>query len=160
MSNVYFIRSGPLVKIGFADDVAARLVQLQTGNPYGLQLVAVLTEVTSKLERVYHKALAEHRVRGEWFRLAGPVLHLVRHIQSGARPLTAPAISYYASLHSGAKKGQPDAEFGRIHRDVRVAAREAGLSWPTLREHLMARGPLWKEAVEAYERRHPGLPLK
>lgn len=149
---------GPLVKIGFADDVAARLVQLQTGNPYGLHLLAVLTGVDAKLERTYHRALAEHRVRGEWFRLAGPVLHLVRHVQAGARPLTATAIAYYASLHSG-KKGQPDAEISRIHRDVRIAARTSGRGWPTLREHLMARGPLWKEAVEAYERRYPVPPL-
>jgi hypothetical protein len=66
---VYFIQagtSGP-IKIGTAQDPQSRLVRLQTANPWPLYSV-LLIWAPAGLERELHRLLAEHRIRGEWFR--------------------------------------------------------------------------------------------
>lgn len=62
----YFIRCGDTVKIGCSRDVAARLATLQISNAAPLQLLGVTPESESTL----HRQFAEHRLHGEWFRLA------------------------------------------------------------------------------------------
>lgn len=76
--SIYFIQAegGGPIKIGRADDLAKRLVSLQTGRPDKL---AVLTAApgTRQHERDLHDLLAAHRERGEWFRDTPAVLHVV-----------------------------------------------------------------------------------
>lgn len=63
----YAIRRGGVggpVKIGRAADVAARLASLQTACVEVLELIAVLK---NDREAELHDALADHRIRGEWF---------------------------------------------------------------------------------------------
>lgn len=74
---VYFvlILSGdPIVKIGVAgqesNSVWDRMKQLQTANPYKLQLMGVIFPVGKtalQLEKEIHADLKEDNVRGEWF---------------------------------------------------------------------------------------------
>lgn len=58
----------PYVKIGYAQDVWARLSELQCGNPFELRVLSFLPG-GREAEGAIHVALASHRVRGEWFNL-------------------------------------------------------------------------------------------
>jgi hypothetical protein len=72
---VYFIRItdleklGPvLIKIGKAEHVIRRVKQLQTGNPYLLQVYATCeTKFPNKLESFLHRRFDGKRFRNEWF---------------------------------------------------------------------------------------------
>jgi len=70
--QVYIIGSEgfPYVKIGHTTNVAMRLSQLQTGNPF--KLVVLATRPGSwALEQLVHKAYGFQRIRGEWFDFDG-----------------------------------------------------------------------------------------
>jgi hypothetical protein len=66
--GVYFVRSGELIKIGFTNNLDTRMSGLQTGNISEIELLAMLHGPRS-LERRLHSLFAEHRERGEWFRV-------------------------------------------------------------------------------------------
>ena len=76
--RVYFIRSGKKknhpVKIGYTSKLGRRLTQIQTHNPYPVELVCSIVceskEHAQKLERFLHRQLY-HRchLTGEWFNL-------------------------------------------------------------------------------------------
>jgi len=72
VSSVYFIKSmrSKAVKIGVSVNVAERLVRLQTGSVARLILLAEMPGEAS-YERALHKAFAEYRIAGEWFRCEG-----------------------------------------------------------------------------------------
>lgn len=70
---VYLLEGDGYFKIGVADDVHARVKQLQTGNPHQIRVrkffnvgdrVAAL-----KVERKFHAALRKIRRSGEWFQI-------------------------------------------------------------------------------------------
>jgi hypothetical protein len=75
---VYFIRAGEdgPIKIGFADDAATRLRELQTGNHLDLRIVAT-REGGRTQEALLHDYLDEDCIRGEWFRPTERVLAVV-----------------------------------------------------------------------------------
>ena len=81
---VYFIQAidGGPVKIGRAQDVTARLSELQTASAKKLHVVAKVVGPT-ELEKKFHKMLKEHRIRGEWFQPSGGVAVLIKIIRSG-----------------------------------------------------------------------------
>jgi hypothetical protein len=89
MTNLYFIRCQKFVKIGIAVDVPARLVQLQTGNPHALTVLAVQQDVAETLEGRMHTAFLEDHHNGEWFRFSRTLRKIVLLIRAGARPETA-----------------------------------------------------------------------
>lgn len=76
-SSVYFIQTGfyddDPVKIGIADSVQARLVQLQTASPYRLRLLGVMPGGATE-ERALHQRFAHLRLHGEWFEGADELL--------------------------------------------------------------------------------------
>ena len=53
-------------KIGYSNNPKARLAQLQTGNPFSLELVSVIKGDLS-LEKKLHKRFEEYKLSGEWF---------------------------------------------------------------------------------------------
>jgi len=59
-------------KIGYSADPASRFSELQVGNPFPLQL-AHFFGGDRDAEAEMHERFASQRVRGEWFRLAGPI---------------------------------------------------------------------------------------
>jgi Meiotically up-regulated gene 113 len=65
---IYFIQSehGGPVKIGMADDVARRLVGLQTSRPDKLVILGAFPGTVAD-ERALHSAFASAREKGEWF---------------------------------------------------------------------------------------------
>jgi len=66
---LYFVQStrGGAIKIGFAIDLAARISNLQTGNPEGLK-VLLAYDGTSEDEEQLHARFNSLRTRGEWFK--------------------------------------------------------------------------------------------
>lgn len=68
---IYFIadRKNDLVKIGVSNDRDRRLKQLQTGNPFVLELMGWIAEETNqfKIEANIHKEYSNKCFRGEWF---------------------------------------------------------------------------------------------
>jgi hypothetical protein len=84
--TVYFVQSvhGGPIKIGRAEDVFARLRELQTGSPVRLLLVAT-THGNALEETALHQAFVMHHLHGEWF---APAPQLLAHIRSlGGKPL-------------------------------------------------------------------------
>ena len=79
---VYAVDGGDLVKIGRANDVAARFVSLQTGSPTPLVLLGSVRGPRS-LEKQIHAWAKEHVHRGEWFRKTPPVMDVVQLIVDG-----------------------------------------------------------------------------
>lgn len=75
---IYFIQSasGGPIKIGYSENVRARLKQLQTGAAEQYLLLAYMDGGKSDEEAI-HFCLAEHRVRGEWFQPHDDVLEYV-----------------------------------------------------------------------------------
>lgn len=66
---IYFIACGtPHLKIGYAEDVAKRITELQTGNPEELFVVAA-RHGSRKLEAFLHANFAKIKCRREWFHL-------------------------------------------------------------------------------------------
>lgn len=70
-SWVYFIKSGPWIKIGVSDNVDARLASLQTANPVKLELLAKIGCASKSeafaIEKKLHSSLRSYRAEGEWF---------------------------------------------------------------------------------------------
>jgi hypothetical protein len=84
---VYFIQcgTGGPVKIGLGSNPQARRVELQVGNPGDL---VVLFEVpgSRSIEANLHRAFADLRLRGEWFRFERPLtgfLELLKALHRG-----------------------------------------------------------------------------
>lgn len=71
---IYFIQSeqGGPVKVGMAQNPAKRLRELQTGNPFTLEVRRVVIAEPLEEGRI-HRLFAAYRMSGEWFR-AHPVL--------------------------------------------------------------------------------------
>jgi hypothetical protein len=79
---VYFIADGAgHVKIGYAENVGARLTELQTGNAHPLTVLATVRG-SCGLERALHARFADHRIRGEWFRLVPEIMEYIDQIRA------------------------------------------------------------------------------
>jgi hypothetical protein len=69
---VYFIKAGDHIKIGFTTKPDMRLKGLATGSASEIVVLAMIPARQAE-ERKAHAALADHRVRGEWFTDCEPV---------------------------------------------------------------------------------------
>lgn len=91
---VYFARAcvddGP-IKIGSSSDLAARVVSLGTGCPWGVDLLYAF-EGSRAIEAYLHDLFAEDRIRpnAEWFRPSSKLLRYIEHLKSGALQPVAP----------------------------------------------------------------------
>lgn len=84
--QVYFLRAGDFVKIGWARDVEKRIKALQTANPHELELLGVIPGCDD-VERVIHQRFNALHVRGEWYRAESSLLEFVaRHGVARERP--------------------------------------------------------------------------
>lgn len=79
--SVYFIRAGAMVKIGWSDDVAHRLRELQIASPEKLELLATCPGGRA-LESFFHVAFSRYRAHGEWFHHCDRVSRCVFHLRS------------------------------------------------------------------------------
>jgi hypothetical protein len=76
---VYFVQAGAggPIKVGWSQDVARRIAELQTANAHRLLLLGTLPGRMEK-EAAVHTALAHLRLEGEWFRDAPELRALLR----------------------------------------------------------------------------------
>lgn len=88
-SWVYFLRARDtgLVKIGKTTSPKKRITCLRTMSPVKLDVVA-LVRAHDYHEAMIHKALAEYREHGEWFRAEGDVADMIKKAaEGGIRPI-------------------------------------------------------------------------
>jgi hypothetical protein len=89
---VYFIRCCEFVKVGYAYNVPARLKHMRVGNPFPLEVLAVLPGDRT-LEGALHRRFRSQHHQGDWFRLEGPLQAFISEIVSqspGQVPWVAP----------------------------------------------------------------------
>jgi hypothetical protein len=68
LAGVYFAGSGEgPVKIGHTRDWVSRIKALQTGHPWKLNLLAIVVDADTSVERDYQMRFGRHRLHGEWF---------------------------------------------------------------------------------------------
>lgn len=67
-THLYVLEANGLWKIGVTNNMEKRLKQLQTGNPYEIN-VMLLEERKNpqKAEKYLHRIYHEKRLKGEWF---------------------------------------------------------------------------------------------
>jgi hypothetical protein len=84
---IYFVEAvgQERIKIGKADDPAARVRQLQTGSAVELRLLAVV-EGRASLEAELHSAFANDRIQGEWFRATIELREYISRFVVNAEP--------------------------------------------------------------------------
>jgi hypothetical protein len=92
--SVYFItaRDVGMVKIGCAYDPLSRLRDIQVCCPVELKIEAVMKGFYQE-EREFHARFAEHRVRGEWFRITPDIESIMAELDHASRPYTGPSPS-------------------------------------------------------------------
>jgi hypothetical protein len=78
----------PFIKIGRANNPGARLLDLQTGSPVELRIVAM---AKVDIERELHEELAADSSGGEWFHRTERVMAVIMSRLSGQRPDTVTA---------------------------------------------------------------------
>ncbi|WP_438278131.1 GIY-YIG nuclease family protein [Nitrobacter sp.] len=106
-NQVYFIRCGEFVKIGFTYDVLVRLETLQAATPYTLELLDSFAGGESD-EKELHARFAEHRVRGEWFHLAPEIMNHIdlRRARRAESPVKSPdEAEFYDEIRSALETG-------------------------------------------------------
>lgn len=84
---VYFIKGPQGIKVGYSEDVRARLKQLQTGSSVKLTVLAVVSNGSRDIETEFHRLFGPWRMQGEWFQNVGPVKRTIELIRQGAAPL-------------------------------------------------------------------------
>jgi hypothetical protein len=84
---IYFIESGAAgpIKIGFASSVEQRLMELQTGNPHVLTVLAAIPAMRVN-EIDWHLRFAADRIRGEWFQRSEALLAAIAPHMPSAEP--------------------------------------------------------------------------
>jgi hypothetical protein len=101
--SVYYIHSPELglVKIGFTSDAAKRLSQVRVHSPARLVMLAV-EDGGKGVEAQRHRAFADLRVRGEWFRFEGALkahIEALAPYQEGGRKQHPGALGAWISEH-------------------------------------------------------------
>ncbi len=78
---IYFLQSehGGAIKIGRADDLAKRLVQIQTSRPDKIVVLAAAPGTVAD-ERALHVRFAANREKGEWFSPVGELMSLIASV--------------------------------------------------------------------------------
>lgn len=113
-------------KIGVAADVAARLIQLQTGCPSQLQLFGVLRCQSRAhafdVEQRLHALFAHKRVCGEWFRVSNRMALALRRLIH-AWPLDRPLEEFMQI----AVRGTSNAKTRKPHQIMENDERRWGL---------------------------------
>ena len=77
---IYFIKGGDFVKIGKSHSPEKRIKELQTGNPYKLELLKTIKECSEGgyfNESDLHIKFKDHRVEGEWFRYTDEIENFI-----------------------------------------------------------------------------------
>jgi hypothetical protein len=127
--HVYFITDGIAIKIGKSVSPAVRMDQLQGAHHTELTLIAAFPAGTDD-EEFLHRHLANHRIRGEWFRPSHDIDFIIGQLKAAKDRLAAGE-----TIADVVNNPMPaPSATGRIPKPI--ASREAFKAW--LREHKIA----------------------
>jgi Putative antitoxin of bacterial toxin-antitoxin system, YdaS/YdaT/T5orf172 domain len=90
---VYAIESGDAVKIGWSANPLARMNGLKATHPGRLRLLGFVP-ASRRQERELHHLCEAQKIRGEWFRKDGAVIHFLS-ILPAPKPILMPAKRTY-----------------------------------------------------------------
>lgn len=78
---IYFVQgeNGGPIKIGYATDVADRIISLQTGYPDNLKLLLAFPG-NHQYEKQLHKQFSKFQLRGEWFKPEDELLKQIKYM--------------------------------------------------------------------------------
>jgi hypothetical protein len=82
--EVYLIRCGGFVKIGYANDVRYRLRTLRLANPHEITLIGS-ARGGKAAEAELHRRFATYHHRGEWFRIEGTLREFIEQIEKAQK---------------------------------------------------------------------------
>lgn len=144
---IYFMRRadgvGP-IKIGCSRWPKERLSALTIWSPEPLEIVATV-EGTFSDEKRLHNQFAAHRLHGEWFEAAGPVLAAMSRAATLGELPPAPAndriVILTARYNAGDTLEAIAADFGVSRQRVEQLVRKAGL--PPRGHRSIKRAPVW-----------------
>ena len=78
--GIYFINmegNMKMFKIGYTSNLNARLVSLQIGNPFLLQVYKTIANVKKETETKLHCIFKKYHIRGEWFAITPDMIESV-----------------------------------------------------------------------------------
>lgn len=65
-------------KIGITYDIEARIKQLSTASPFGIEVIKLIhNDKVSKIEKELHNTYSNKRLNGEWFKLTNDELNKI-----------------------------------------------------------------------------------
>jgi hypothetical protein len=74
---IYLVKCHEYYKIGLTGDIKSRVSQIQTGNPYPVELIDHFSSFTARKDEDFlHRLFDNVRVRGEWFEI--PSIYIER----------------------------------------------------------------------------------
>jgi hypothetical protein len=143
--SVYFItcREAGAVKIGHSVDPYGRFPEIQMGCPLPLKLEALMRGAREE-EKAAHWRFSEHRIHGEWFRLAEEIeLVIAANSAPHERPGGAPEREFVQRTRAVQQQirdqRRRDSAARAQSRAVRRIARHLK-PWPELADKLNGRG--------------------
>lgn len=81
---VYFIKTGDAIKVGIANDIDKRMINVQVGNPHKIELLHSLSlseerarQTESEVHEIFHKT----NLNGEWFQATQFMLDYINNIK-------------------------------------------------------------------------------
>lgn len=80
---IYAMRAGDFIKFGWAKDVDARRLQLQTGCPQKIEVLAAV-EWPRSYEKAIHAMHERSKTHGEWFEANDATMETVRQMRKNA----------------------------------------------------------------------------
>ena len=135
-SQIYIIAAdNGLLKIGISKYPAARLATLSTGLPYDLRIVRSWWHPDAfRVERVVHSALAEHRVRREWFNVSieaatAAILHAIKENNVSEFPVIPQTSATDWLLENTAWNIERSARIEFLRKQGREMDRKQQLEW-------------------------------
>lgn len=116
--EVYFIKSGDLIKIGCSANISKRMADIQTWSPYKLELLAIMPG-NVRVENALHSYFEDEWSHAEWFHPSARLLEMIDQIKNGdvpeisEGPITAYRKQVVESRRSFAALPEMDLERGR-----------------------------------------------
>ena len=105
---IYAMQAGDFIKFGWAKDITKRRLQLQTGCPHRIEVIATAAW-PRKFEHAIHAKLNNQRTHGEWFSVGGETNEVVRLMHQDDKEPIAPFLDAKLS-----KQGCVDGCRGKI----------------------------------------------
>lgn len=89
IGGVYFAKGGTRLKIGFSNEIALRMRELQTGCPFIIQFVGAIIGADIAVEADLHAHFDADRAHGEWFEYSPRLAEFIRLVRANQKQILA-----------------------------------------------------------------------